>query len=91
MSAFKNPNSLRSDTPAFPCTTGTDGGIFQQGMTPRQWYAGMALQVIAAKADKVRCPKNRLNDSDKWRQELAAHAAKKCFWFADAMIEEGGR
>ncbi len=29
--------------PAFPCTTGSDGGIFQGGMSLRDWFAGQAL------------------------------------------------
>jgi len=31
---------------AFPCPTGSDGGIMFSGMSLRDWFAGMALQGI---------------------------------------------
>lgn len=58
--------------------------------TLRQWYAGIILPVVAVKSDKIKFPKNRLNDAYKWRKELALGVAKKCFIMADAMIEIGG-
>lgn len=61
------------------------------GMTLREYYAAKALQVLAAKADRIKCPKSRLGDVDTWRRELAALVAKKCFIMADAMIEEGNK
>ena len=60
-----------NSNPAFPCSVGTDGGIYQGGMTLYQWYAGMALQGLLSKHGN----------------EGADSAAKYCFEFADAMIK----
>lgn len=35
--------------PAFPCPTGTDGGSLYDGMSLRDWFAGMALSAICSK------------------------------------------
>ena len=63
-----------SDKPAFPCVPGTGT---QDGMTLRQWYAGMAMSGLMSQAKLHLADENPL-------QRYAAWA----FMAADAMIAE---
>ena len=68
--------------PAFPCTTGSDGGVAFDGMSLRKWYAGMALSGMITYAYK-RGPE--------FGFEPPATLAIEAFALADAMITEGDK
>lgn len=69
--------STDGNDPAFPCTTGSDGGIFQEGMTLREYYAGKLIVKFASWG---------VGEIEK--QKLASEAAKEAVRFADALIAE---
>ena len=73
-------------TPAFPCPTGSDGGIVQSGMTLRDYFAaGIAAKIFAGpEAQMVGARDQRYNGKDGWAKVVAANA----YEMADALIEQ---
>jgi hypothetical protein len=68
-------NAIDNGGPAFPPRTDAD---YNQGMTLRDWFAGMALQGYLA---------GRNNMSAENPMNFERHrAAKDCYNYADAMI-----
>lgn len=65
--------------PAFAahCISETSGYVFQEGMTLRQWYAGMALLGVMNSVN--------MRDVTTYMPDYAAYEA---FKIADAMIKE---
>jgi len=59
--------------PAFPVTTGSDGGCLNAGMSLRDWFAGQALAGMCA---------NHEFDGN------ATDYARDAFSWADAMLSE---
>jgi hypothetical protein len=72
-------DAITKDEPAFPCTTGSDGGIFQAGMTIRTYLAAKAMQGMLA--DPNVAP----------NKETITDFVNDCWMIADAMIEAGKR
>lgn len=79
----------KNDSPAFP-VCGTDG-VWATGISVRQYYAAAALQGLLAR-DTVRDEGN--NNLAKWAvmnpQNNFKEQSKRCFEWADAMIEAEG-
>ena len=73
----------RDGGPAFPCTTGSDGGVAFDGMSLRKWYAGMAMQGLLTRNEVV--PRY----CGEWSQERASEICADAYTLADAMIKEG--
>lgn len=59
-----------------------------QGRVLRDWFAGMALAGTSAIPDDRICPKARLNEIEKWRQEMYDFDAENAYRSADAMIAQ---
>ena len=77
--------------PAFPMPRGAAAGKHndsQQGMSLRDWFAGMAMQGMCAVEDNRLCPRDRREDPSIWRKEIQAGDASLCYIIADAMIAE---
>lgn len=66
---------------AFPCATGSDGGIFQQGMTLRDYFAGRCLTAYVHSLEQP-VPDGGCAIPPK---ELVAQV---CYEYADAMLKE---
>lgn len=72
--------------PAFPLQTVFDhrlGELVQagsQGMTLRQWYAGLAMQTMLTVCQQ-----------DTYGSDYLAHCAKNSFRMADALIKESNK
>lgn len=43
----------KNDEPAFPCTTGSDGGVMFRGVSKREYFAAMALQGLASNQESL--------------------------------------
>ena len=73
-------SATKDGGPAFPLTASTgdprDGVYCCNGMTLRDWFAGMALQSYLA---------GRNNDN---RSTVAESVARTCYGYADAMLYE---
>ena len=80
--------------PAFPRYTHTDDGIIvEQGMSKRDWFAGMALQGVlaAGTAENISCDKKiqEISGGPSQAVDLAMFAiCGMAFEYADAMIAE---
>jgi hypothetical protein len=73
---------IKDGGPAFPlCTLNPSDGtkfLWQQGMTLRDHFAGLAMQAIFSRSESISCPQSRLDDVEKW--------ADYSYQIADAMI-----
>ena len=73
--------------PAFPCSTELAGSAFGQGLTKREWFAGMAMLNLV---ELVAHPGSDLGNAPsmllKYTPQVTAEAA---YAIADAMIAEG--
>lgn len=68
---------------AFPCATFGQMGdvIHQQGMSLRDWYAGMAMQ------GQLSCREHPLKTDGSYHSEDPLFLANGCYRIADAMIK----
>ena len=78
--------------PVFPglpplMSVGPDGtiAVLPEGMTLRQWYAGMALQGLLGDADHMRAIGKAIGEK---QTAIAPMTAAVAYQFADAMIAE---
>lgn len=87
-------DAINTGGPAFPMTSSTghpDDGIYcQNGMTLRDWFAGMALAGLMARPDN-RSASGTSEQLASWGLALLSNDAKLCFKYADAMIAERER
>ncbi len=74
-------SSRDGNEPAFPASR-LNGDWIQPGMTMREWYAGMALQVVWA---------DRPPEAEEDIPRACQTAAAICFEIADAMIAESAK
>ena len=80
--------------PAFPCQElGEDGSPMQQlceGLTKREWFAGMALQGLYANSGSAIINNMSCTSADKIRKSLS-EIADLVLAQADSMIERSGK
>lgn len=76
-------SNLYTDTnePAFPTQIGVEKGTLEGGMTMREWYAGMALQMASV----------FLVNPLATEAEINAVIAARAFGIADAMIAQSAK
>ncbi len=78
-----------SDIPAFPRTGSKDihgyGVDDQEGMTLRDWFAGLALQGMMASPELLQVVSSKEFGGD---GSAPARCARSAYRFADAMLEE---
>lgn len=71
--------------PAFPCPTGSDGGVAFPGMSMRDWFAGKTLEAFLSNPSEC-IEFSKLEDHNPDTTPL--RVAARCYVFADAMLKE---
>jgi len=84
-------SDIKDGGPAFACAAFGPSGdmVVEAGMSLRDWYAGMALQGIAASRPNVNIPDEKDFNVD-GPHILAGRVAALSYLYADAMIKARG-
>jgi hypothetical protein len=80
--AFPNPSILGYDK---------DGKSLYEGMSLRDWFAGLAMNTLITRQIDYTADKNTQKFAMPYVYEAAKHLAKDAYCFADAMLEARGK